>query len=122
MMRFWFALILMCVSVSSCKKKELLHKVSGRWQQTKILIQDGTYVPASAVYEFGSGKPGEWLPLTIYQSDTVQYVYQPSNVEHKLSIGSPQDQQEEAQWIVEDIDKKTMVLHTQEGILFFNKQ
>lgn len=121
MMRYWFALILVSVFVSSCKKKELLHKVEGKWQQTKILLQDGTYVPASAVYDFGSGKPDEWLPLTIYQSDTIQYVYQPAKVEHKLSIGSPQEQQEEVLWIVEDIDKKTMVLHTPDGILFFNK-
>lgn len=119
-MRLVVGLILL-LSIASCKKKVLLNKIEGTWQQTKILIEDGSYVPQNAVYEFGSGEVDEWLPLTIYSNDTTYLQYQPSSIQHKFSVKDTSNNTE-ILWIVEDIDKHSMVIRNLNGVLYFEKK
>lgn len=118
-MRLFLFGILIFISVG-CKKRILLNKLEGTWKENKILLGNGAYAPASDVMKFDKGELKSWAPLTIYGSDTIYLEYQLSSVQHKIDVRNLSTG-EQLTWIIEDIDKETMVARTPDGVFFFDK-
>lgn len=118
-MRLFLAILLIFVAFG-CKKRTLLHKLEGTWKESKILLGNGSYETLSDTWKFDKGELKSWAPLTLFGSDTTYYEYQLSKVQHKIDVRNL-NTGEELSWIVEDIDKKTMVIRVMEGAIFFNK-
>jgi hypothetical protein len=117
----YLVFILLSMVVISCKKKAMLKKVEGRWQMTKTLMDNGTYVTEDKIYEFSSGKPDQWLPLFVYGADTTICEYKPSSIQHKLLVSPVNNVDMQEIWTVEDADKKNLVIHDSYGVHFFEK-
>lgn len=106
----------------SCAKQRIVNRLDGRWKYTKMLMNNGEYVSHSEVYEFGGGDKDEksGLPLTIYGQDTTQWVYQAT----KKSIITVTDvsTNKEINWLIEDMDKNSLVFRVAEGVVFLDKE
>ena len=94
--------------------------MEGTWKGTKMLHDDGSYTAFTDTYIFGEGKVKTWSSLTIYGVDTTELVYRPSKTKHKIDFEYLTSDYSYS-WIIEDIDKETMVARTPDGVYFFDK-
>lgn len=105
----------------SCAKQRMVNRLEGRWKYTKLLENSGSYVKHTEIYEFtGGDKENTDLPLVIYGQDTLYYEYQVP----KKNVIRVQNLQtnSEIDWLVEDMDKNSLVVRVAEGVMFFEKE
>lgn len=105
----------------SCAKQRIVNRLEGRWKYVKLLENSGSYVKHTEIYEFtGGDKEDANLPFVIYGADTVFCEYRVP----KRNVIRVQDLQTniEIDWLVEDMDKKSLVVRIAEGVMFFEKE
>ncbi|MDR0801005.1 hypothetical protein [Fluviicola sp.] len=105
----------------SCAKQRIVNRLDGRWNYTKIFLNNGSYVSHTEVYEFtGGDRKTSDLPFVIYGTDTVQGIYR---VTKKNIIQVKTDlMNESVDWLVEDMDNHSLVVRVSEGVMFLDKQ
>ncbi|WP_300663184.1 hypothetical protein [Fluviicola sp.] len=110
-----------CFFFFSCKKQRVIDRLEGKWSYTKILKNDGSYETHTEVYEFlGGGKEESGLPFVVYGQDTVHGTY---HVPKKSIIQIKNDlTNKQIDWLVEDMDKNSLVVRVAEGVMFLDKK
>lgn len=105
----------------SCAKQRIVNRLDGKWNYTKMLLNNGSYVSHTEVYEFtGGDKDASGLPFVIYGADTVQGTY---HVPKKNIIQVKTNAMNESiDWLVEDMDSHSLVVRVSEGVMFLDKQ
>lgn len=121
-MKRFTLLVCLLVLVSSCDKKRIINRLEGKWVFFKRLEVDGTYSYHSDIYDFTGGKKGvkSDFPFVVYTSnDTAQMSYRvvKSNMIRVTEVESGYTRD----WLVEDMDKKSLVVRVAEGVMFFEK-
>lgn len=105
----------------SCAKQRVLNRLDGRWNYTKILLNNGSYISHTEVYEFtGGDKNAAGLPFVLYGTDTVQGTYHVSK-KNVIQVKTTQ-MNESIDWLVEDMDNHSLVVRVSEGVMFLDKQ
>lgn len=109
------------VFIFSCAKQRIVNRLEGRWKYTKILLNNGEYVAHSEVYEFSGGDKDDesGLPFVIYGQDTTQWTYRVSK-KNVIQVTDPTNT--EIDWLIEDMDKNSLVFRVAEGVVFFDKE
>lgn len=122
-MRLVLCLSLLLVTVfSSCKKARIYRRIDGSWLFYKRLEVDGSYSQHHETYTFSKGKlsKSKEYPMQIIAQDTTQLTYKVIKSDviqfRFLSKDSTYN------WLLEDMDNKTMVARAAEGVMFFEKQ
>lgn len=105
----------------SCAKQRIVNRLEGRWKYAKMLENNGSYVHHTEIYEFtGGDKEDTNLPFVIYGQDTLYGEYRVP----KRNVIRVQDLSTnvEIDWLVEDMDKNSLVVRVAEGVMFFEKE
>ncbi|MDF3029148.1 MAG: hypothetical protein K0S23_3455 [Fluviicola sp.] len=106
----------------SCAKQRVVNRLEGRWKYTKMLMNNGEYIEHSEVYEFEGGDKDDesGLPFVIYGQDTTQWTYQvvkKNVIRIKNSVTNS-----EIDWLIEDMDKNSLIFRVAEGVVFLDKE
>ena len=110
-----------CLFLFSCAKQRIVNRLEGKWNYTKMLKNNGSYEMHTEVYEFSGGdKEESGLPFVIYGQDTIHGTY---HVPKKSIIQIKSElMTEQIDWLVEDMDKNSLVVRVAEGVMFLDKQ
>lgn len=115
---FLFSLFLF----SACKKARVYRRIDGTWLFVKRLEINGSYSQHNSIYSFSKGKnsKSEEYALQIRDSDTTNLTYKviKSDVIQLRVV----DSDSTYNWLLEDMDNKTMVVRDALGAMFFEKQ
>ncbi len=110
-----------CFFLLACKKQRVENRLEGKWNYTKMLKNNGSYETHTEVYEFSGGDGGgTGLPFVIYGQDTVHGTYRvpkKSIIQIKNDLTNTQ-----IDWLVEDMDKNSLVVRVAEGVMFLDKK
>lgn len=109
-----------CFFLFSCKKQRVLNRLEGKWNYTKMLKNNGSYETHTEVYEFSGGDEESGLPFVVYGQDTVHGTYRvpkKSIIQIKSDLTNTQ-----IDWLVEDMDKNSLVVRVAEGVMFLDKK
>lgn len=106
----------------SCDKKRIANRLEGRWVFVKLLSPSGLYSEHADIYEFTGGKESikSDLPFVVYSQDTLQMLYRitKGNI---IQVTNPVSGNK-INWLVEDMDKKSLVVRVAHGVMFFEKE
>lgn len=106
----------------SCAKQRMIDRLEGRWNYSKMLKNNGEYVYHSEVYEFTGGDKDNdaGFPFVVYGQDTIHGTYRITKknvIKVKEDLGG-----EEIDWLIEDMDKNSLVFRIADGVVFLDKQ
>ena len=119
-MRTWIICLGFMLLIVSCDKVRIAKQIEGRWLYEKQMNVDGTYTPQNKIFEFTECKAAlkSAMPFFIYGQDTMQQLFRVikgNRLEITDSLGKIEN------WLVEDLYHKSMVVRTNEGVMFFKK-
>ncbi|WP_343748536.1 hypothetical protein [Fluviicola sp.] len=105
----------------SCAKQRIVNRLDGKWNYTKMLLNNGSYESHTEVYAFtGGDKDASDLPFVVYGADTVQGTYRVSK-KNMIQVKTAA-MTESINWLIEDMDNHSLVVRVSEGVMFLDKQ
>lgn len=112
----------MVACLSSCDKKRVSNRIDGRWVFVKLLDPKGSYSAHSDIYEFTGGKNNTKsdFPFTIYGQDTIPMLYRVTKG-NIIQVTNPENGTQ-FNWLIEDMDKSSLVVRVAHGVMFFEKE
>lgn len=117
---------LVFVVVSCSKNKKLVKDVEGRWLLTEILNNDGSQTYPNEIHEFAKSESGGdsyavWIQYRNDFADTITGVYRISKSGENMYFRTD-TQIEDEEAVVDDFDKKVLIVRRELGVYYYKKQ